>query len=138
MRYSGLRIGTIPVSSKLLLYTLITISVISGMIGSILANIPGSLLSIFLTILVSLLGGIGFVAIILEVAKRWSLVGGGIFLGIALVILFSLPYGDNEAFDSFRFAPYILTTLVVLNVSWLIAGIIIILRGKSFLTLKGS
>ena len=140
MKYSGFKIGKIPITAQLLLYTLLTISVISGTIGSALttANIPGSFLGYFITILVAILAGIGFVAIILEVAKRWILIGGGIFIGIALFILFSLPYGYNEAFNSHRFHAFILATLVVWNISWLISGIIIILRGKSFLTAKKS
>jgi hypothetical protein len=138
MKYSGFKIGRIPVTAKLLLYALLTISVISGVIGSALttANISISLLGFFVTILVAILAGIGFVAIILEAAKRWSLVGGGIFIGFALFILFSLPYGYNEAFNSHRFSPFILATLVVWNVSWLISGIIIIFRGKDILTVK--
>ena len=141
MSYPRLRIGTIPVTAKLLLYTLLTISVISGVIGSVLlraADTSNSFLEIFIIGLVSLLAGIGFIAIILGVAKRWQFVGGAIFLSLALFILFSLPSGYNMERSFLHDYPYLIVPLLVTTLSWAISGVIIIIRGKDFLVEKGS
>ena len=67
MQHSGLRIGTIPITAALLLYTLLTVSVISGVVVNVLrASInTNSFLELFIYGLISLLMGIGFIAIIL-------------------------------------------------------------------------
>jgi len=140
MRNIELKIGRIPVTAKLLLYTLLTISVISIVIGSTLTAVTYDIssLELFIYVPVAILSGIGFVAIILEIAKRWQRVGGALFVGIAIFVFASLPSGFNEELDLFHDHPYLVAPLLVWNICWLISGIIIILRGKSFLTVKGS
>ncbi len=135
-----MKIGRIPVTAKLLLYTLLTISVISGVIGSTLtaATYNISSLELFIYVLIAILGGIGVVAILLEVAKRWQHVGGGLFVGIPIIIFASLPAGFNEEFHLFHDYPYLIAPLLLWNTAWLISGIIIILRGRNLLTTKGN
>jgi hypothetical protein len=137
MKYSRLKTGTIPITAKLLLYTLLIISIISGVVGSSLVSVSynNSSLSLFIHVLVSLLSGIGFIVIILEVAKRWQHVGGGILLAIALFILLSLPAGFNEELGLFHDYPYLLAPLLVVTISWAVSGAIIIVSGK-FLSIK--
>lgn len=139
MKYSGLKIGTIPVTAKLLLYTLFTVSVISGVIGNVLlrATQTSNFLDPFIISPISLFGSIGFFAIILEVAKKWHRVGGAILLGIALFILFSLPSGYNEEIGLFHDYPYLIAPALVSTVSWAISGVIIIVSGK-FLSIRTS
>ena len=141
MKYSGFKIGRIPVTAKLLLYTLLTISVVSGIVGNSLMLATNNVSSLDFFIFYVLMGvgamlaGIGFVAIILEVARRWQRVGGGLFIGIAIFIFASLPSGFNEELRLFHDHPYIIAPVLIINISWLISGIIIILRGN-FLSTK--
>ena len=134
-----MKIGTIPVTAELLLYTLLTISVISSVIANTLqlASQSKSFLEILITILVSLLVSIGFIAIIWEVTKRWYLVGGVLFIAIAIFILWGIIYSYNQGIGTFYDTPYLLAPLLVLITSLAISGTIIIMRGKSFLTTKG-
>ena len=119
MRNIELKIGRIPVTAKLLLYTLLTISVISGVIGSTLKVLTNNIntLDLFIYILIAILAGIGFIAIILEVAKRWHRVGGGLFVGISIFILASLPSGFNEELHLFHDHPYIIAPVLIINIS---------------------
>lgn len=140
MQNRELKIGTIPVTAKLLLYTLLTISVISGAVASVLGAVVNnsSLIEIFMWGLSPPLMVIGFIAIILLVAKRWQRVGGVILLGVALYTLFGLFYQYNQKFGLFYDHPYLIAPFMVMIVSWVISGVIIIIRGKSFLMAKGS
>ena len=137
MKYNGFQIGRIPITAELLLYTLLTISVISGVIANVLktATITGGFLDLFITGLISLLTSTEFIVIVLEIAKRWHRVGGTIFLGIALFILFSLPLSYNEELSLFHDYPYLIAPLLVIALSWVISGVIIIINGK-FLSAK--
>jgi len=137
MKYSGFQIGKIPITAELLLYTLLTISVISGVIANVLkaATNTSNFFELFITGLISLLAGIGFIVIVLGLAKRWHRIGGVIFLGIALFILFSLPFSYNEELSLFYDYPYLITPLLVTALSWAISGVIIIIKGK-FLSTK--
>ena len=137
MRNSRLKIGSIPITAKLLLYTLLTISVISGAITSFLgaAINNSSFLELFMWGLTPPLMGIGFIAIILLVAKRWQRVGGAILLGMALYTLSGFFYQYNQELGSFYDHPYLIAPFLVMIVSWAISGVIIIIRGK-FLSTK--
>ena len=132
MRRSGLKIGRIPITAELLLYALLTISVISGLIvnTSLWATQSKSLLEIFIIGLVSLLGGIGFIAIILEVAKRWYIIGGVIFLAIGLFALFSIFFSYNEELGLLHDPPYMFALALLIYVSLTVSGIIVIIKGK--------
>ena len=86
MKYSRLKIGSIPITARLLLYTLLTISVISGSITSIWGaaiDNSGGLETLMWGLTLPLLS-IGFIAIVLLVAKRWHRIGGAILLGMAI------------------------------------------------------
>ena len=139
-----LKIGSIPITAKLLLYTLLTISVISSVLVNTLhwVTLSESFLEIFIMGLVSLLAGIGFIAIILaiilEVVERWHRIGGVIFLGIAIYMLWGILYSYNQELSPFYNHPYLLVPLLMVALSWVIYGVIIIIHGKSFLTAKGS
>ncbi len=132
MKYSGFQIGKITITAELLLYTLLTISVISGVIANVLktATNTSSFFDLFITGLISLLAGIGFIVIVLGIAKRWHRVGGVIFLGIALFILFSLPFSYNEELSLFHNYPYLIAPALVIALSWAVSGVIIIISGK--------
>lgn len=139
MQYSGFKIGRIPITAELLLYALLTISVISGVVVNVLrASInTNSFLELFIYGLISLLMGIGFIAIIWEVTKRWHRVGGVLFIAIAIFILWGIIYSYNQGIGTFYDTPYLLAPPLVLITSLAISGTIIIMRGKSFLTTKG-
>ena len=140
MQHSGLRIGTIPITAALLLYTLLTVSVICGVVVNVLrASInTNSFLELFIYGLISLLMGIGFIAIILEVAKRWHFIGGILFLVIGLFALISILFSYVENIGPFNDYPYLLVPVLLIYVSLTVSGVIVIMRGKSFLTAKGS
>ncbi|MFC1865370.1 hypothetical protein ACFLYB_01485 [Chloroflexota bacterium] len=140
MQDRELRIGRIPITAELLLYTLLAISVISGVVVNVLKaaiNIS-SFPELFIYGLISLLLGIGIIAIIWEVVKRRRRVGGAIFLAIAIYMLWGLLYEYNHENGSLYDYPYLMAPVLVLAVSWIVSGVIIILRGKSFLSAKGS
>ena len=139
MQDRELRIGGVPITAQVLLYTMFTISVISSAIVNTLpwATQSRSFLEILIVGLVSLLVAIGFIAIILEVTKRWYFIGGILFLAIGLFALISIIFNYIENIGPFN-DPYTLVLGLLVYISTTLAGLIIILRGKSFLSVKGS
>lgn len=138
MKYSGLKIGSIPITSKLLLYTLLITGVISGTITSLLgvAINNSSFLDFLMWGLALPLMGIGFIAIILLIAKRWQRIGGAILLAVMLYSLAGVLYEYNNELGLFYDHPYLIALFLVMIFSWAISGVIIIVRGKSFLVVK--
>ena len=140
MKYNGLKIGSIPITAKLLLYTLLTISVISSAITSFLgaATNNSSILEIIMWGSSFTLISTGFIAVILLVSKRWQRIGGAILLGIALYTLSGFLYQYNRENGLFYDHTYLIAPFLVIIVSWTISGVILITRGKGFLVEKGS
>ena len=135
MKNSRVKIGRIPITTELLLYTLLTISVISSVVGNVLnaAINSSNFLELFISGLISLLIVIGMIAIIWGVVKRWHRVGGAIFLAIAIYMLWGLLYAYNQELGLLYDYPYLVAPALVWTVSWAISGVIII-SGK-FLSL---
>ena len=138
MQHIEVRIGSIPITAKLLLYTLLITGAISSAITSFLgaAINNSSFLDFLMWGLALPLMGIGFIAIILLIAKRWQRIGGVILLGMMLYSLAGVLYQYNKELGLFYDHPYLIAPFLVMIVSWAISGVIIIVRGKSFLVVK--
>lgn len=128
MKYSGLKIGSIPITAKLVLYTLLIIGVVSSTITSLLAAAVNN--SGFLDFVMWGLGpplmGIGFIAIILFIAKKWQRIGGVTLLGVMLYSLAGFLYQYSHEWGAFYDHPYLIAPFLVMIVSWAISGLIII------------
>ena len=132
MQHSGLRIGRILITAQLLLYSMFTFIVISGAILNILL-LASSILEILTIGLLSLLAGIGLLAIIWEVVKRSYLVGGAIFLALCIFTIFSILFNYKEELGLFNEPTYILVLAFLLQCLYAVTGLIIVLRGKNLL-----
>lgn len=122
----------LPIIAELSLYILLIISIISGVTFNVLsaATNTDGLFDLFFTGLISLFAGIGFIVIILEVTKRWRYIGGAIFLGLAISMLFWIPSSYNGESDIFNNYPYLIAPAIVCALSWAISGVIIIIYGR--------
>jgi hypothetical protein len=136
MKNDRLKIGSIPITAKQLLYTLLAISVISGAIASVLGEAvsSSSFIEILMWGLTPPLLAIGLIAVVLLVAKRWHRVGGAILLGMSLYTLSGLLYQYNQERGLFYDHPYLIAPFLVMILSWAVSGGIII-SGK-FLSTK--
>lgn len=74
MQHSVLKIGSIPITTKLLLYTLLTIGVISGAITSVLGAVVdnSSFIEIFMWGLFPPLMAIGFIDLVTRLRKHYG------------------------------------------------------------------
>ena len=140
MKYSGLKIGLIPITAKLLLYTLLIIGVVSSAITSLLAAAVNNIgfLDFVMWGLGPPLMGIGFIAMVLLIVKRWQRIGGALLLGMMVYTLSGFLYQYSHEWGAFYDHPYLIAPFVVMIVSWALSGAIIIIRGTNFLATKGS
>jgi len=111
---------------RLLFYILLVVSILSSVVANIIKLFSGNggLLENLFAIVISALCILGFIVLILEVAKKWRFVAAAIFIGLALMIFLSFSSISSE----FNSAPYMMFLLVLSAVAWAIAGIILIVN----------
>lgn len=111
---------------RLLFYILLVVSILSSVVANIIKLFSGNggLLENLFAIVISALCILGFIVLILEVAKKWRFIAAGIFIGLALMIFLSFSSISSE----FNSAPYMMFLLVLSAVAWAIAGIILIVN----------
>ncbi len=114
------------IKTTLIFYILLIISVLSSVVANIIKIFSGngSLLENLLSIVISALCVIGFIVLILEVAKKWRFIGAVIFIGLALMIFLSF----SSIYSEFQNSIYMMVLLLVSAVAWSISGIILILN----------
>jgi drug/metabolite transporter (DMT)-like permease len=132
MKRSIFQKDKLPIIAELSVYILLIISIISGVTFNVLsaATNTNGFFDLFFTGLISLFTGIGFIVIILEVAKRWRYIGGAVFLGLAISMLFWIPSSYNGESGIFYNYPYLIAPALVIALSWAVSGVIIIIHGK--------
>jgi predicted membrane channel-forming protein YqfA (hemolysin III family) len=111
---------------RLLFYILLVVSILISVVANIIKLFSGNdgLLENLFAIVISALCILGFIVLILEVAKKWRFVAAAIFIGLALMIFLSFSSISSE----FNSAPYMMFLLVLSAVAWAIAGIILIVN----------
>jgi hypothetical protein len=114
------------IKTTLIFYILLIISVLSTVVANTIKIFSGngSLLENLLSIVISALCVIGFIVLILEVAKKWRFIGAVIFIGLALMIFLSF----SSIYSEFQNSIYMMVLLLVSAVAWSISGIILILN----------
>jgi len=124
----------IPLSAQTALYALFSIVVISGVIINIYAAIDssGSVITVFLIAFGTFLGGIGLIALILEVTRRWHMIGGLIFLAIGLLPFVELVFRDFAEHTLADYPLYIIAVAFTLFASLVFSGAIIMIKGNTF------
>ncbi len=124
----------IVVDAQTALYILFSIVVISGVIINIygVINSSGSIITVFLIAIGTFLGGIGLIALILEVARRWHIIGGLIFLVIGLLPFAELVFKDFAEHTLANYPPYIITVAFALFASLVFSGLIMLIKGNKF------
>jgi len=111
---------------RLLFYILLIISILSSVVANVIKLFSGNggLLENLFAIVISALCILGFIALILEVAKKWRFIAAAIFIGLALMIFLSFSSISSE----FNSSPYMIVLLLLSAVAWAIAGIILIVN----------
>jgi len=121
-------------NSQTALYILFSIVVISGVIINIYGaiNSSGSTIMVILIAIGAFLGGIGLIALIFEVAKRWHILGGLMFLVIGLLPFAELVFKDFAEHTLANYPSIITAVAFVLFASLVLSGIIIMIKGNNF------
>lgn len=137
MKNSIFQKDRLPIVAELSLYILLIVSIISGVTLNVIktATVTNDFFDLLLTGVIALFTGIGFIVIILEVAKRWHYVGGVIFLCLGISVFFWIPSSYSSELGLFHNHPYLIAPAIVWALTWAISGVIIIIYGK-FLSVK--
>ncbi len=130
MKKERFNIGHISIKVKNLFYGLLTVSVICGIIISItnVIKFHSDIFTILTAFIINTLCIIGIIAVILEVAKKWSYVAGLIMAAFALFIMFSLPEAYNFEHGVFYRSAVMIALQYIASSAWLICGVLLIIN----------
>ena len=114
------------------LYILFSVVVISGVIVNIYGaiNSSWSVNAVFLIAIGSFLGDIGLIALILEVAKRWHIIGGLIFLVMGLLPFVELVFRGFVDHTLANYPPYIMAITLTAFICLVFSGIFMLIKGN--------
>jgi hypothetical protein len=134
MSRDSFNIGNTTIKVKSIFYFLLALSVVCGIIISIVnaLNTHDDIFTVLTAVIIFTLCTIGFIAIIIKAAKRWRYVVGIILAGFALYIIFSLPSAYNYESWIFYQSPIMISFQFMASIAWLISGIILIINKNIF------
>ena len=131
LKYSGFKIGRIPITAKLLLYTMFAAHAVNVLIANVYmaATATVEFSHVFFIGILSILATIGFILIILSDASIWRLIGGITLFFTSIIGLGSLPFLIwAEDYGFFYPYPHLLAPFMAALLAWFISGILIMIN----------
>lgn len=114
-------------TAKVLLYTLITIIVVSITFIEVFSSVVDDrdALNIIVYPLITALLFLGLISLFLKAAVRWRRIGGVLFLLMGLVALLALSSYYDDRGISYTDYPFLLFPHLAMALSWVVSGVLV-------------